>query len=196
MFRKRKFEEAIELLRFSNDETKQSDSHYYASAEAIDVGAVVFSLNQYDSALYCYNIAQTHADEFSNQLRNVEDDSEKQNDYVDYQYMVNINDEEIVQRYYRMMWNLNACYTTLFKTTGNYAKALEHSELKSAFNDSLTYLTQNVEERKMQIRLETEKMEHQLDLLATDNALKQSILRNNSLIFLSVILVLLTQISH
>ena len=191
LYKKGRFDEALELLRFSYDETKKSGSRYYASAEAIDVGAVHFSLNQYDSALYWYNIAQTHADEFANQLRNVEDGSEKQNVYVGYQYMVNINDEEIVQRYFRMMRNLHARYTALFKTTGNYAKALEHNELKSAYNDSLTNLTQNVEERKMQIRLETEKMEQQVDMLATDIELKQSRLRNNSLIFLSVILVLL-----
>jgi uncharacterized protein YneF (UPF0154 family) len=105
--------------------------------------------------------------------------------------MVNINDEEIIKRFYRLMKRLHTRYTSFFKTTGNYAKALEHSELKSAYNDSLTNLTQKVEERKMQIRLETEKMEEQLGLLATDNALKESKLRNNSLIFLSVILALL-----
>jgi tetratricopeptide (TPR) repeat protein len=191
LFRKGKFDEALTLLWFSYDKTKQSGTLYYTAAEAMTLGAVHFSLNQYDSALYWYNKAQSHADEFAIQLRHAEDESEKQNVYVGYQYMVNINDEEIMQRFYRMMRNLNARYTALFKATGNYAKALEHSELKSAYSDSLTSLTQKVEERKTQIRLETEKMEQQVDLLAADNALKQSRLRNNSLIFLSVILALL-----
>lgn len=190
-YRMGKFDEALTLLRFSYEEIKQSGSLYYAASEAIALGTVHFGLSQYDSALYWYNTAQTHADEFANQLRNVEEDSEKQNVYVGYQYMVNINDEEIMQRFYRMLRNLNARYTTLYKTTGNYAKALEHSELKSAYSDSLSSLTQKVEERKTQIRLETEKMEQQLDRLAAENALKQSRLRNNSLIFLSVILALL-----
>ncbi|MBE0662162.1 MAG: histidine kinase [Bacteroidales bacterium] len=191
MYKKDRFTEALELLRVSYDEHKQSGSLYSSVIDARALGFVNFSLKQYDSALYWYNIAQSHAVEFVNQLRSVEDGSKKPIVYSGYQYLFNINDEEIIQRFYRTMMSLHKRYTTLYKTIGNYAKALEHSELKSAYNDSMTNLTQKVEERKMQIRLETEKIEQQLALLVTDNALKQSKLRNNSLIFLSVILALL-----
>ncbi|MBE0662163.1 MAG: histidine kinase [Bacteroidales bacterium] len=186
-----RYTEALELIRVSYYETKQSGSLYYTAWEAMDLGAVNFSLKQYDTALYWYNIAQSNFLELANQLRSVEDDSEKQDIWTGYQYLVTIKDEVIMRRFYTLMKGLHTHYTTLFKTTGNYAKALEHSELKSAYNDSVTNLTQKVEERKLQIRLETEKMEEQLSLLATDNALKESKLRNNSLIFLSVILALL-----
>lgn len=191
MYSKGRFIEALELLRVSYDERKQSGLLYYAVWEARDLGNAHFSLKQYDSALYWYNIAQSHAIEFANQLRSVEDGSEKPIVLIGYQIVFNINDEVIIQRFYRMIRSLHGRYTELYKTTGNFAKALEHSELKSAYNDSATNLAQKVEERKTLIRLETEKMENQLNLLAADNELKQSRLRNNSLIFLSVILALL-----
>ncbi len=191
LYKKGRFDEALELVRVSYFNIRQSASLYYMTYEAIDLGAIYFSLNQYDSALYWYNIAQSHADEFANQLRSAEKGSEKQNVYVGYQYMVNINDEEIIQRFYRMMRNLKARYTALYKATGNYAKALEYSELRSSYDDSLKNLINQVEIRKVQIRLESEKLVQQLNLLEKDNLFKQTKLRKNSLIFLSVILLLL-----
>jgi AraC-like DNA-binding protein len=92
-------------------------------------------------------------------------------------------------------WQLiNIAYNTLyrnFKDIGNYEKALtfyeQHEQLKNKM------INQSTESKiaELQIRYETDKMEHQLEVLEKDREIKNQLLRKNQLTIASISTVLL-----
>jgi tetratricopeptide (TPR) repeat protein len=183
-------DKALNLITKAYQTEIQNRSFYYAAGDAISLGDIYHSKKQIDSALYWYNAGFTNAAQLFLGFMAEKTDFGQQQVYSGYQYVHSISKVEIRERYYSLMKRLHKKVSVVYKSAGDPAKALLNHEIMVLYSDSLSTLLNNSEERKMQVRFETERTEQQLDLLEKNIALKESRLRNNRLIFGGVILFL------
>lgn len=182
---------AIFFLRQSLNNNKRNGSLYYTSSDAIQLGDAFRSKKMYDSARYYYRDALGYASKLYQQLMQEKTDASQQVVYSGYQAFFEISQAEAMQNYYGLIQRIYRRIYKLYKATGEAMPALENHELMAAYRDSFNVITDNIDEKKLQARFQTERYEQQLALLEKDNILKQSQIRNNRLILFVTAVILL-----
>jgi tetratricopeptide (TPR) repeat protein len=121
-------DKAMPLTRRSYENESRNGSYLYAAYRAFEIGDLYMEKDANDSAYYWFQKGMANAGKVFEQINSRQSVDEQPMVFEGYQTLLNMNQAEMKQRYYRLMTYAYKGRYHLFKKTGNYTKALEDHE--------------------------------------------------------------------
>jgi tetratricopeptide (TPR) repeat protein len=181
-FWKNDFVTALPLLETNYNDCVMIGEYFYAALVAIKLGDIYMKQENFDYAYQWYSEAVNNATKLYDELRLEETDTAQQVVYSGYQSMLTMNQTEAGQKYYELMVNVVNKLYRYYKAIGDADKALEQHEKQYRYKDTLNTIYQSIEERKLQVRFESERMEQQIVILEQETELAQRDVKQTRLI--------------
>jgi hypothetical protein len=186
LYKQGKYKESLTLSLKSYQYELAKGGNFYSSIVALRIGDIYMKWGMHDSSLYWYNRALAQARHILDQMHSEEGDAAQQEIYTGYQVLFNINQAEVTELYYGQMLYVQHKLYKYYEAIGDLGNALASNKLKYAYRDSLYRVTQNIEERRTQIRYESERMEQQVQLLEQEAEIAHSSARQNRIFLVGV----------